>query len=215
MYKYISSNDSFVHIGGMDNWKNGQFNYHACAKDDKFIYMGFTKGLIYFNPAEIRQVSYNNPVCFHALDFPDHPKESLHWHDKGEKTVTLPYNRNFFSIRFSVAEMLAPEEIQFACYMEGFEEDWKEIGTDRQVSYTNVPPGKYTFHVKSTDLSGHWNPEVSSLQIIITPPWWQTGWAWCLWTLLIAGALFSAAREKLFPLLHKTMPQTPCPTPLV
>lgn len=192
LYKYISSNDSFVHIGGMDNWKNGQFNYHACAKDDKFIYMGFTKGLIYFNPAEIRQVSYNNPVCFHALDFPDHPKESLHWHDKGEKTVTLPYNRNFFSIRFSVAEMLAPEEIQFACYMEGFEEDWKEIGTDRQVSYTNVPPGKYTFHVKSTDLSGHWNPEVSSLQIIITPPWWQTGWAWCLWTLLIAGALFSA-----------------------
>ena len=192
LYKYISSNDSFVHIGGMDNWKNGQFNYHACAKDDKFIYMGFTKGLIYFNPAEIRQVSYNNPVCFHALDFPDHPKESLHWHDKGEKTVTLPYDRNFFSIRFSVAEMLAPEEIQFACYMEGFEEDWKEIGTDRQVSYTNVPPGEYTFHVKSTDLSGRWSPEVSSLQIIITPPWWQTGWAWCLWTLLIAGALFSA-----------------------
>ena len=192
LYKYTPQDDSFIHIGGIGNWENGQFNFQACAKDNDFIYMGFTKGLLYFNPAEIRQIPYNNPVCFRALDFPSHPEDNFHWHNKGGKTVTLPYDRNFFTIRFSKAEMFAPEEIQFACYMEGFEEDWKEIGTDRQVSYTNVPPGEYTFHVKSTDLSGRWSPEVSSLQIIITPPWWQTGWAWCLWTLLIAGAFFSA-----------------------
>lgn len=190
LYKYNFHDDSFVHIGGMDDWESGQFNYHACAKDEKFIYMGFTKGLVCFNPTIIQQISYNNPVCFHALEFPSYPKDSFHWHDKGEKTITLPYDRNFFTIRFSVAEMLAPKEVKFACYMEGFEEGWKEIGTVRHVSYTKVPPGKYTFQVKSTDISGRWNSEVSSLQIVITPPWWQTGWAWSLWVALIVSAIF-------------------------
>lgn len=190
LYKYNPYDDSFVHIGGMDDWKSGQFNYHACAMDDNFIYMGFTKGLVCFDPTAIRQISYNNPVCFHALDFPNHPEESFHWHDKGGKTVTLPYDKNFFTIRFSVAEMFAPEEVQFACYMKGFEEGWKEIGTERHVSYTNVPPGKYVFQVKSTDVSGRWSSGVSSLQIVITPPWWQTGWAWSLWVALIVSAIF-------------------------
>lgn len=190
LYKYSPHNDSFIHLGGIGAWKNGQFNFQACAQDSSFIYMGFTKGLVFFDPTAIRQISYNNPVCFHALDFPNHPEESFHWHDKGGKTVTLPYDRNFFTIRFSVAEMLAPEEVQFACYMKGFEEGWKEIGTERHVSYTNVPPGKYFFQVKSTDVLGRWNSGVSSLQIVITPPWWQTGWAWSLWVALIASAIF-------------------------
>lgn len=192
LYKYTPQDDSFIHIAGMENWKNAQFNYHACARDSMFIYMGFTKGLVYFNPSEIRQHPKDNSICFQALEFLDHPEESFHWHDKGGKTITLPYNRNFFIIRFSTAEMLAPEEIQYTCHMEGFEQNWQDLGNKQQVSYTNVPPGEYVFHVKSSDRSGRWNTEAATLRLIITPPWWQTGWAWCLWTLLIVGALFSA-----------------------
>lgn len=73
---------------------------------------------------------------------------------KGEK-ITLPYNENFFTIRFSVPEMLTPDKINFLCYMEGFEQGWQEIGMERQVSYTNIPPGEYFFYVKSTDSSGN------------------------------------------------------------
>ena len=37
--------------------------------------------------------------------------------------------------------------------MKGFEKGWQEIGTKRQVSYTNVPPGKYVFYVKVDDVA--------------------------------------------------------------
>lgn len=88
--------------------------------------------------------------------------------------------------------MLTPDKVRFSCYMKGFEKGWQEIGTKRQVSYTNVPPGKYVFYVKSTDSSGKWSDKMSCLYIVITPPWWQTGWAWCLWILLLSGAIATA-----------------------
>lgn len=185
LYKYIPHEDSFIHIGGMNNLGGTQFNYNACAEDSTYIYMGSTKGLVYYNPSEILPSQKRNPICIQALDLLNYPEESFHWFDKSKKTIKLPYDRNFFTIRFSIAEMISPKEILFSCYMKGFETAWKEIGNERQVSYTNVPPGKYTFCIKSTGPSGNWNEETTTLHIIITPPWWQTGWAWCIWIILI------------------------------
>ena len=191
IYKYTPNEDSFIHIGGMNYWESGQFNYNACAIDSTYIYMGFTKGLVYFNPSEILLLPQSNIVCIESLEFLNHREEDFHWYGKVEKTITLPYDRNFFTIRFNIAEMITPKEIQFLCYMKGFETEWKENGSERQVSYTNIPPGEYTFCVKSTDATKKLSNNVATLHIIITPPWWQTRWAWAGWIILFFCVLFS------------------------
>lgn len=191
LYRCDVNNNSFIHFGEMDNLRAGQFNYHACAQDSDFIYMGSTKGMFWFKPEKIQYSHQVSPVYFTSLELLNESQKKYHlFGTKGEK-ITLPYNENFFTIRFSVPEMLTPDKINFLCYMEGFEQGWQEIGMERQVSYTNIPPGEYFFYVKSTDSSGKWNNELSCLRIVITPPWWQTGWAWCLWILFISGAVFS------------------------
>lgn len=192
LYKYDPKHDSFVHFGKMDNLWAGQFNYHACAQDNRFVYMGATKGLVWFEPQKIVYTHQTSPVYFTELELLNHSGSKVHLLGMEGKSVSLAYNQNFFTLFFSVPEMLTPDKVRFSCYMKGFEKGWQEIGTKRQVSYTNVPPGKYVFYVKSTDSSGKWSDKMSCLYIVITPPWWQTGWAWCLWILLLSGAIATA-----------------------
>lgn len=192
LYRYHVETNAFLRFGNTDNLRAGQFNFHACARSGESMYWGSTKGLVWFTPETIRYTHSISPVYFMELELLNNAKERLHLYGDSAQTVRLTYNRNFFTIHFSVPEMLTPDKIHFSCYMEGFEQGWQEIGNKRQVSYTNVPPGEYLFHVKSSDSSGQWSKRASCLRLVITPPWWQTGWAWCLWVLLGLGAVVSA-----------------------
>lgn len=192
LYKYMPSDDAFIHLSDIEKRNAGQFNYHASAQEGGSIYMGLTKGLISFVPEQIQYIHSSRPLCLERLELLNESGTSFPLYGNDGKSITLSYDQNFFTLHFSMAEILAPEDIQFFCYMEGFEQRWQNLGAKRQVSYTNIPPGKYVFHVKSSDRSGQWDAASSTLYIVITPPWWQTGLARCLWTLLIGGALFSA-----------------------
>lgn len=95
LYKYIPGSDSFVHFGEMDNLWVGQFNYHACAQDDKFIYMGSTKGLVWFDPQEIVYTHQTNPVYFATLELLNDSGNKLYLFGVGDGQISLPYDQNF------------------------------------------------------------------------------------------------------------------------
>ena len=183
--RYDNNDNSVIHFGKIDNLDAGQFNYHACAQDSNFFYMGSTKGMFWFNPTEIQYSHQGHPVYLTSLELLGEKQKKFHLYGNENQEVTLSHTENFFTIHFSAPEMLAPARVSFSCYMKGFEQNWHKIGNKHQVSYTNVPPGKYTFYVKSTDREGKWNDQSTCLHILITPPWWRTYWAWSLWIILM------------------------------
>ena len=61
-------------------------------------------------------------------------------------------------------------------------------------SYSQVPPGKYTFVVEAFDSANPDHPSVRRLQVIISPPWWQTWWAYTLYILLALVAAYFIIR---------------------
>ena len=64
-------------------------------------------------------------------------------------------------------------------------------------SYTEVPPGNYTFVVETIDDS---NPSLHSsarLTVRILPPWWATWWAWLAYFLLAALIVWLILRTVL------------------
>ena len=66
----------------------------------------------------------------------------------------------------------------------------------RYVAYTNIDPGTYTFKVKGTNNDGVWNEKGTSISIIINPPWWRTWWAYSIYGLLLAAAIFAIYRMQ-------------------
>jgi signal transduction histidine kinase len=66
--------------------------------------------------------------------------------------------------------------VRFKYRLEGYNNNWTDAGTERKTSYSKIPPGKYTFRVIACNNEGVWNEEGDSLEIIIVPPFYMTGW---------------------------------------
>jgi signal transduction histidine kinase len=66
---------------------------------------------------------------------------------------------------------------EYAHKLEGFDDDWQFVGTQRMISYTNLPPGEYTLKIRAWNTGAHeWFTNIYTLHIAIVPAWWQTRW---------------------------------------
>jgi hypothetical protein len=106
------------------------------------------------------------------------------------KNISIDHEHSFFSIEFTAMEFMAPNKIQYAYKLDGFDQEWVQIGNRNFASYTNLDPGNYTFQVKAANPDGFWGNQVASISIIINPPFWQTWWFISLVIVLIGGLIY-------------------------
>lgn len=177
------SNNTFSNFSTSDGVIGTDFNFTSSFKlNNNLIFMGSTAGLNFFNPKRISQSNYKPTVVLtDFLIFNKSVKAKatsiLSKNIFYTKEITLSHKQNVFSFQFAALDYNNPASVKYAYKMEGFDKDWILSGTRRFITYTNLNPGKYTFKVKSTNSDGIWTSNETSLAVVITPPWWQTGWA--------------------------------------
>lgn len=89
--------------------------------------------------------------------------------------VRLRHHQDFLGFEFTGLEFTAPQSNTYAYRLTGYHQDWVDAGRRRFASYTNLPPGTYTFEVRSANNHGVWG-EPARLRILIEPPFWRTWW---------------------------------------
>jgi signal transduction histidine kinase/ligand-binding sensor domain-containing protein/DNA-binding response OmpR family regulator len=106
--------------------------------------------------------------------------------------ITLSYKESVFSFEFAALDYHSPQKNKYAYKMEGVDLDWVYTDASRRyVTYTQLDPGEYIFHVKASNNDGIWNEVGTSINILITPPWWRTTWAYSVYVLLFAFTLYT------------------------
>lgn len=110
--------------------------------------------------------------------------------------VVLPHHQKVISFEFAALHFANPKKNQYAYKLEGFDEDWQEIGRSNAATFTNLDPGSYILRVKASNGDGIWNEEGISMALIITPPWWETWWAYGLYWLLLSLLLIAIYRYQ-------------------
>ncbi len=98
-------------------------------------------------------------------------------------TITLPYDERTITFTFACMDHTLPQANTFRYRLEGFDQDWIDAGTKHEATFTNLDPGRYTFHVQGRSGNGAWDEQGARMELIVTPPWWGT------WTFRIALAL--------------------------
>ena len=168
---------------------------------DGIFYFGTDNGLLEFNPLEI----HDNPIPPQPeiVDFelfntslPIGPLEDterilLTQGIPYTSEVELSYQDRVFSILFAGLHYAAPHKNEYEYRLTGFSDEWQSAGSESQATYTNLDPGKYTFEVRSANSDGLWNQTPETLTIVITPPFWQTGWFRFLLVLSSFSLIFS------------------------
>lgn len=195
--KYDVKNNRFVNYYSGDGLQGNEFTHGAFYKDKKGkIYFGGINGVTYFSPESIGSVSEETNVWvtdFYVFNHPIH-KNSL---SGGEPVIDtsvqdanqfrLSYKDNTFSIVFSTLQYNNPEQISYQYKVDELGSQWlsTEPGVNR-VTYNNLPPGQYTFQVRALNYGNY--SETRTVKILITPPWYQTWWAYCVY-ITLAGLL--------------------------
>ena len=96
-------------------------------------------------------------------------------HISETEEIKIPYDKDVFTIEFAALDFRNPNKNKYAYKLDGVDPDWVYTDANRRfATYNQLNPGEYVFHVKGSNNDGIWNEEGTSLNIIITPLWWQT-----------------------------------------
>jgi signal transduction histidine kinase/ligand-binding sensor domain-containing protein/DNA-binding response OmpR family regulator len=193
-FKNFDSND------GLLNSDFGNSNVSIKGRTGE-VYFGGENGIDYIQPDSIRDNPHIPPVVF--TRFSRYSSGDPSGEVIIEKGVTekqrfdLTYQDHTLTLEFAALNFRNPKKNQYAYKLEGFDDNWINLGTKHDVTFTNLDPGEYTLHVKGSNNDGIWNEEGASLVINISPPWWKTGWAYTLYVILIGLTLYGLRRFEL------------------
>jgi ligand-binding sensor domain-containing protein len=174
-----------------------QFSYGAsCVHTHGKLFFGGLNGLNYFDPKDISLNTTPPKVAlteFTALNKPYKLPLDVSYTDE----ITLSYKNYFFEFDFAALDYTNPVKNFYAYKLEGFNENWVNIGHEQKVAFTNLDPGTYSLLIKAANNDGFWGEPIK-IKLIITPPFWRTTWFYLL-CIVSAGLLiygFIKRRER-------------------
>ncbi len=113
------------------------------------------------------------------------------------KDILLNYKQNNFTLYFSALHYANPSLNRYKYKLEGFDDDWIDVGNKRFVSYTSLPYKTYTFRVIASNSDGVWNEKGLSVRIKVKPPLWSTVWFRILMVIALIWGVLYAVRRRL------------------
>jgi signal transduction histidine kinase len=189
LWRFFPEDNTLKRYGLEDGLESDIFYKGAIYKaEDGELFFGTMGGLISFYPDDIVK-DLTSPTLvidgFSVIGGEIFFEESI----EDVEDITLPYSDNSFEIDFVALNYSAPDQIQYAYILDGFDENWNYCSAGESFTkYTNIPSGQYTFKVKAASSDGVWNDKGVSLRITISTPFWQEWW---FLLLLIAVALLA------------------------
>lgn len=185
-----------------DGLQSDQFNtYSHCRTSDGRMYFGGINGITVFVPESIGENPYSPSPVISELSLYSHqvrPGDGSGILDRNiSRTdgIVLKHDQRSFTLGFVVSNYLSGQHNSFAYKLQGYDKEWyyPERGV-RSVSYSNLPPGHYTFMVKSANSDGIWNDAPATLDIAVRPVWYGTWWARGILVLVVSVIIYLTAR---------------------
>ncbi len=104
----------------------------------------------------------------------------------------LTYDFNNMRFEFAATSYELPEQNRYSYYLENNDRQWSSWTYESRKEYNNLPPGGYTFYVKSKNLYDV-EGKTAFYSFVILPPWYKTNWAYGIYVIFGAFGIWLIA----------------------
>jgi signal transduction histidine kinase/ligand-binding sensor domain-containing protein len=176
--------------GVESNANGGWFTPLSAMTKDGRILFAMRTGLGVLDPRLLNQNSLPPPVLIEGIAADRHEIGSS---DRG----SLPAKTGAVHIAYTALSFAAPRKVRFRYQLQGYDKDWSPPVSLREVTYTNLPPGSYTFRVIACNNSGVWNEQGARVEFTILPAFYQTRWFLFLCAATLLGLIWFVLRWRM------------------
>ena len=103
----------------------------------------------------------------------------------------LDYKDHDLFFSFSGISDKVSSGIEYRWWLEGNDDNWEEWNNKKEVRFTNLHEGNYTFWVQARDIYGNISTK-RSFSFIVNPPWNRTIWAYIAYIILLGAFVWGA-----------------------
>ena len=195
--RFNPKSKTFTNYYHSDGLQSNQFNYNAALKlrTGELVFGGI-KGFTIFNPANITIDDHFPRLYFTDIRISNTPiEDESSVIAKAEandiRTIKVSYEKAILLFEFAALEYSAPDKVQYAYYLEGWDRGWNYISNTRTATYTHLTEGNYTLRLKCTNTAGVWGTKELKLNIIVLPPWYRSWWAYLGYTIILGSFIYA------------------------
>lgn len=149
--------------------------------DEKSVLFGAEDGFAHYLVSE--RTNYLNPFSVHIRGFVGSGANSTVFYTGYDRlnikqqplVPEYPFASNAFDVSYS-ASWFGSGNIEYATYLQGFDDKWSEWGTAKKRQFTRLPEGTYVFWVKARNVHGV-ETEQTGFKFVVLPPWYRSMWA--------------------------------------
>jgi len=171
-----------------------EFNHRAAARGaDGELFFGGVHGLNAFFPERIVDSTVPPRVVVTGVEFLNRDSSSsgssyqeIYRTGMPSAIVSLTHRQRDLVFDYVALHSTHPDKHLYQIKLEGFERDWRDMGTSRRAVFTNLDTGDYRFAVRAANSHGVWSETAAYFEFSVQPPFWDT---WLFRILMAAGFL--------------------------
>ncbi|MBU2280894.1 MAG: response regulator, partial [Gammaproteobacteria bacterium] len=212
--RFDKKHEKFQLFGVEDGLQGREFNTGAfLLGQQQELYFGGTAGFNQLWPEKIiptapryspliftnmyllnQQIQLGQPYSGFSLD------RQMHY----VKSLQLTYQQHIFTLDLATLDYLKADQVHYRYRLQGLSEEWLYT-RQHSLTFSGLPAGNYLLQVQSS-VEPNWNTVQSNqLAISISPPWWQSPYAYLVYMVVLVLLLASLYWLRLKALRRQTV----------
>ncbi|MGZ4033456.1 MAG: SpoIIE family protein phosphatase, partial [Bacteroidia bacterium] len=206
--KFVNEKEIVLkHYGKEEGFIGVECNQNAFYKDvDGRLWIGTVGGITLYDPKKEKKNTVEPQTQITAirlfLEKVDLSKFSDSILNGLPQNLKLPYDKNHITFDFIGVSQTIPARVKYKFMLEGFDTDWLPEGKETSTTYSNLPPGKYTFLLKAANNDNLWNSTPVRYSFEIIPPFWKRLWFFLFIIIIIIGSILLMIKMRERSLRH-------------
>jgi len=165
---------TFVNYGGGEGLPVTGFNTGSAFASRQRLYFGTAHGVLSIARGTPFEAAAPAPTLLRSILALDRTLdlERPAWE---LERLEVPWGE-VLTFQFAVLDYSEVERHRYAYRLLGLRDDWVDVGPRREVTFTNLDPGRYTLSVRGRSARGVWSQSPVDLALVVVPPFWMTTW---------------------------------------